>query len=80
MIVVNSFLISCSEDKTVCIWNIKTLKLVQTICLDEAILRVIDYKYIFHGKDKDEKEDRAILIITTISGVLYTVDLDAYTG
>jgi len=81
MIVVGVFLVTCSEDRTICIWNTKTLKLVQTVGFDEAILRVIEYKYKVPGiKVSGEHLIKTILVLSTVKGVMYTIDLDSYTG
>ena len=45
----NNCLIACSEDKTVVIWNTKTLQICGSFSFDEGLLNVNGYKYVYQG-------------------------------
>jgi hypothetical protein len=43
--VVSNYLISCSEDKSVKIWDLKALSLLKTLNFGEPVIRVSSYRY-----------------------------------
>ena len=66
----NNCLIACSEDKTVVIWNTKTLQICGSFSFDEGLLNVNGYKYIYQGIT------RHLLIVGAQSGKMYFIDMD----
>ena len=66
----NNCLIACSEDKTVVIWNTKTLQICGSFSFDEGLLNVNGYKYIYQGNT------RHLLIVGAQSGKMYFIDMD----
>ena len=66
----NNCLIACSEDKTVVIWNTKTLQICGSFSFDEGLLNVNGYKYVYQGIT------RHLLIIGAQSGKMYFIDMD----
>ena len=66
----NNCLIACSEDRTVVIWNTKTLQICGSFSFDEGLLNVNGYKYIYQGNT------RHLLIVGAQSGKMYFIDMD----
>ena len=66
----NNCLIACSEDKTVVIWNTKTLQICGSFSFDEGLLNVNGYNYIYQGVT------RHLLIVGAQSGKMYFIDMD----
>ena len=66
----NNCLIACSEDKTVVIWNTKTLQICGSFSFDEGLLNVNGYKYVYEGIT------RHLLIVGAQSGKMYFIDMD----
>jgi WD40 repeat protein len=63
--VVANYLISCSEDKSVKIWDTKSLSLLNTLNFGESVIRVSSYKYGTHD----------IIIACSETGKVFTFDL-----
>ena len=70
LIYYNNFLISCSEDQTVNIYNINSLELINTYEFDESIIRICGYDYFFNNKNKK------IILVCSQSGKIYYINLD----
>ena len=66
----NNCLIACSEDKTVVIWNTKTLQICGSFSFDEGLLNVNGYKYVYEGITRN------LLIVGAQSGKMYFIDMD----
>ena len=66
----NNCLIACSEDKTVVIWNTKTLQICGSFSFDEGLLNVNGYQYVYQGIT------RHLLIVGAQSGKMYFIDMD----
>ena len=66
----NNCLIACSEDKTVVIWNTKTLQICGSFSFDEGLLNVNGYRYVYEGVTRN------LLIIGAESGKMYFIDMD----
>lgn len=66
----NNCLIACSEDKTVVVWNTKTLQICGSFSFDEGLLNVNGYRYVYEGVTRN------LLIIGAESGKMYFIDMD----
>ena len=67
----HSYLISCSEDQSIIVWNIKILQMEKIYNFEESIVRLVGFDYK-NGK----KSIKHILIIISISGKIYFISLD----
>ena len=70
ILLIQDFLISCSEDQTMIIWDTKLLQLKKIYNFDESIVRVVDYEY------SDHSIVHHIIIASSLSGKLYIIDLN----
>ena len=67
----HNYLISCSEDQSVIIWNTKILQMEKIYNFEESIVRLVGFDY------KNENSPiKHILIIISISGKIYFLSLD----
>jgi WD40 repeat protein len=63
--IVENYLITCSEDKSVKIWDLRTLSLLKTINFGEPVIRVSNYRYAANN----------IIIACSETGKIFTFDL-----
>lgn len=70
ILLVEQYLISCSEDQSVGIWDTKSLQIKKMFNFDESIVRVVEYDYSANN------EIHHIIIISSLSGKIYFFDLD----
>ena len=70
ILLIKDFLISCSEDQTMVIWDTKFLQLKKIYNFDESIVRVVDYEYSLHSIVHH------VIIASSLSGKLYIIDLN----
>ena len=64
------YLISCSDDQNVIIWNTKTLRIEKTYTFNESIVRLVGFEYKYLTKIKH------LIIVISISGKIYYLSLD----
>lgn len=77
LLVVDNYLISCSEDMYVIIWDTDKLEIVKTLKFDEPIQRVVIYEKSVQIKNTQLSRNYKVIIASSQSGTNYMFDLHA---
>jgi hypothetical protein len=77
LLVVDSYLISCSEDMSVFIWDTEKLEMVKSLQFDEPIQRVVVYEKTIQIKNTQLTRNLKVIIASSQSGKNYLFDLNA---
>ena len=77
LLVVDDYLISCSEDMSVIVWDTKKLAMVKSLQFDEPILRVVLYEATVNIRKTPLTRKVKVIIASSQSGKNYLFDLNA---